>query len=122
LRYQRSQRVSELLHHEISRMVQFELKDPRIGFVTLTGVDVTSDIQHAKIFFTVMGDEESRRKTQAGLDKSIPFIRRELGRRLHLRTIPELSFQYDKSIEYGARIETLLKESGVGEVDDQEDS
>jgi len=122
LRYQRSQRVSELLHHEISHMVQFELKDPRIGFVTLTGVDVTSDIQHAKIYFTVMGDEAARRMTLAGLDKAIPFIRRELGRRLHLRTIPELFFQYDKSIEYGARIESLLKESGVGGADDQEDS
>lgn len=122
MRYQRSQRVSELLLHEISHMVQFELKDPRIGFVTLTGVDVTSDIQHAKIYFTVMGDEEVRRKTLTGLDKSIPFIRRELGRRLRLRTIPELSFQYDKSIEYGARIESLLKESGVGEADDSENS
>jgi len=122
LRYQRSQRVSELLHHEVSRMVQFELKDPRIGFVTLTGVDVTADIQHAKVYFTVMGDESVRRRTATGLEKAIPFIRRELGRRLHLRTIPEISFQYDKSIEYGNRIESLLKEAGVGENDDQTDS
>lgn len=120
MRYQRSQRVSELLHHEISRMVQFELKDPRIGFVTLTDVEVTADIQHAKIFYTVMGDAGVRDKTSTGLEKAIPFIRRELGRRLHLRTIPEISFQYDRSIEYGTRIESLLKEAGLDEVDDQE--
>jgi ribosome-binding factor A len=122
LRYKRSQRVSELLHHEVSRMVQFELKDPRIGFVTVTGVELTSDLQHAKIFFTVMGDEATRSKTSTGLDKAIPFIRRELGRRLHLRIIPEISFHYDTSIEYGTRIESLLKEAQLGEADDQADS
>lgn len=122
MRYQRSQRISELLHHEVSRMVQFELKDPRIGFVTVTGVDVTSDLQHAKIFFTVMGEAAARSKTCTGLEKSVPYIRRELGRRLHLRTIPEISFHYDTSIEYGIRIESLLKEAQLGDDDDQADS
>lgn len=103
-------------------MVQFELKDPRIGFVTLTGVEVSADIQHAKIFYTVMGDASTRGKTSTGLEKAIPFIRRELGRRLHLRTIPEIIFQYDSSIEYGTRIESLLKEAGLDGADDQENS
>lgn len=122
MRYQRSQRVSEVIHHEISSMLQFELKDPRIGFVTITGVDLTQDIQHAKIYFTVMGDEAARKQTTVGLEKAIPFIRRELGKRLHLRTVPEIVFIYDQSIEYGNRIEALLKDAGVGEDDDQADS
>lgn len=122
MRYKRSQRVGELLHHEISRMIQFELKDPRIGFVTVTGVELTDDIQHARIYFTVMGEESNRQQTARGLEKAIPFMRRELGRRLHLRTIPELAFHYDNSLEYGNRIERLLQEVGADSDGDQEDS
>jgi len=122
LRYKRSQRVGELLHHEISRMIQFELKDPRIGFLTVTGVELTDDIQHARVYYTVMGDEAKRRETARGLEKAIPFLRRELGRRLHLRTIPELVFHYDSSIEYGNRIEQLLQEVGTQSDADHEDS
>lgn len=122
MRYKRSQRVGELLHHEISRMIQFELKDPRIGFVTVTGVELTDDIQHARIYFTVMGEESNRQQTARGLEKAIPFMRRELGRRLHLRTIPELVFHYDNSLEYGNRIERLLQEVGADSDGDQEDS
>jgi ribosome-binding factor A len=122
LRYQRSQRVGELLHQEVSRLVQFELKDPRIGFVTITGVEVTADIQHAKIYFTVMGDQTARNRTSQGLTKALPFLRRELGRRLHLRIIPELSFHYDQSIDQGSRIESLLKEIDSESGHDRENS
>jgi ribosome-binding factor A len=103
-------------------MIQFELKDPRIGFLTVTGVELTSDIQHAKIYYTVMGEEQARTQTARGLEKALPFLRRELGRRLHLRTVPELSFHYDTSIEYGTRIESLLKEIDSGNSDDPENS
>ena len=103
-------------------MIQFELKDPRIGFVTVTGVELTSDIQHAKIYYTVMGEEASRGQTARGLEKALPFLRRELGRRLHLRTVPELSFHYDQSIEYGNRIESLLKEIDPGNDNDEKNS
>jgi len=103
-------------------MIQFELKDPRIGFLTVTGVELTDDIQHARVYYTVMGDEAKRRETARGLEKAIPFLRRELGRRLHLRTIPELVFHYDSSIEYGNRIEQLLQEVGTQSDADHEDS
>jgi len=103
-------------------MIQFELKDPRIGFVTVTGVETTADIQHAKIYYTVMGDQPARSQTARGLEKALPFMRRELGRRLHLRTVPELSFHYDQSIDYGNRIESLLKEIGSEQSDDSENS
>lgn len=114
----RSQRVAELLHQEISRMVQFELKDPRLGFVTITGVDVTADVQFAKVFFTVVGSDDDRKNTARALEKSTGFIRRQLGRRLHMRTIPELSFRYDDSLERGNRIEQLLRELNEDKADD----
>lgn len=121
MQHKRSHRVGELIHQEVSKMIQFELKDPRIGFVTVTGVEISSDIQHAKIYYTVMGDEAARVQTGRGLEKALPYIRRELGRRLHLRSVPELSFHFDASIEYGNRIESLLKEINAEAGDDPED-
>jgi ribosome-binding factor A len=108
--FHRSQRVAEVLHQEISSLIQFELKDPRLGFVTITGVEVTSDIQHAKVFFTVVGDEAERKSSTKALESSGRFLRKQLGSRIHLRSIPELTFHYDQSIEYGNRIESLLRE------------
>ncbi len=90
-------------------MVQFELKDPRLGFVTITAVDVTTDVQFARVYFTVVGDEGARRDSTAALERAAGFIRRQLGKRLHMRTVPELSFRYDHSLERGNRIEALLR-------------
>jgi len=100
-------------------MVQFELKDPRLGFVTITGVDVTADVQFARIYYTVVGDDEARRNSTRALEKSIGFIRRQLGRRLHMRTIPEIAFKYDESLDRGNRIEELLRSLHEEEADDQ---
>ena len=107
---QRASRVGEQIHKEISALLVKGLKDPRIGFITITAVDVTSDLHLARVFFTVMGGPEAIRETERGLKSSIPFIRRELGRRLRLRYVPDLLFQHDTSLEYGNRIETLLQE------------
>lgn len=107
---QRAQRVGELIHKEISMLLVSGLKDPRIGFVTITDVEVTPDLHLARVFYSVVGDDQARRDTAAGLKSSLPFIRQHLGSRLRMKYTPDLVFQYDESIEYGHRIETLLRE------------
>lgn len=109
--------MGETIHKEISQLLIRGLKDPRIGFVTLTAVDVTSDLRHAKIFYTVIGDEQSRKDSAAGLMSSTSYIRQQLGRQLRLRYIPEIVFEYDGSVEYGNRIEDLLREVNPGDDD-----
>lgn len=107
---QRASRVGEQIHKEISALLVRGLKDPRIGFVTITAVDVTPDLHLARVYFTVIGDEGVRRETEKGLRSSVPFLRREMGRRLRMRYVPDLLFQFDKSLEYGNRIEALIQE------------
>ncbi len=107
---QRAHRVGEQIHKEVSALLQKGLKDPRIGFITVTGVEMTPDLHLARIFFTIIGDEAARRETEAGLRRAVPYLRREIGRSLRMRYIPDLLFQYDSSIEYGNRIESLLRE------------
>lgn len=106
----RTGRVGEQIKKEISLLIQSELKDPRIGFVTVTGVDVTNDLSQAKIYLSVLGDDEQKNKSLKALDKANGFLRSELGKRIKLRHIPELIFKIDESIEYGSRIEKLLTE------------
>ncbi len=118
----RASRVGEQIHKEISSLLIRGIKDPRIGFVTVTAVEVTRDLSIAKVFFTVVGDEGLRRESEKGLKSSIPFIRRELGRRIRMRHVPEIRFEYDTSIEYGNRIETLIQEIQGQKKDDRSDS
>lgn len=119
---QRAQKVGEEIQREISTLLVKGMKDPRIGFVTITAVEVTSDLSSARIFFTVIGDDRARRESEAGLKSAIPFLRREVGRQLRLRHVPELHFQYDVSLEYGNRIEALLKDLQEKKDDDRGDS
>jgi ribosome-binding factor A len=107
---QRAQRVGETIQKEISALLLRGLKDPRIGFVTITDVEVTPDLHLARVFYTVIGDDEAKRNTAAGLKSSLPFIRHQLGKQLHMKYTPDLLFQYDGSIDYGNRIESLLRE------------
>ena len=118
----RSHRVGELIHKEVSALLVKGLKDPRIGFVTITAVEVTPDLHLARIYFTVVGDELLRRRTEEGLSSSVPFIRRELGKVLRMRYVPDILFCYDTSLEYGNRIETLLKEIHDQNRDDSENT
>lgn len=101
-------RVSEQIKKELSQILQMELKDPRIGFVTVTGVDVTNDLSQATVYLSVLGDDSQKEETLKALAKAQGFIRSELGRRVRLRHTPELIFKFDTSIEYGSRIEQLL--------------
>ena len=107
---QRAQRVGETIQKEISALLLRGLKDPRSGFVTITGVEVTSDLHLARVYYSVIGDEAARRDSAAGLKSSIPFLRSQLGKHLHMKYVPDLLFHYDTSIEYGNRIESLLRD------------
>ena len=115
---QRAQRVAETIHKEISSLLIKGLKDPRIGFVTITSVDVTSDLRQARIYYTLLAGEEERKETQDGLNSSSSFIRQHLGRQLRMRFIPEIRFEYDASFDYGQKIEKLLNEVKVDEPKD----
>lgn len=119
---QRSHRVGDLIQKEISGLLLKGIKDPRVGFVTITAVEVTSDLSLAKVFFTAMGDEKARKDSEAGLKSSLPYLRRELGKRLRLRHVPELMFKYDESLAYGSKIEAILREIKVDNEDNQGDS
>ena len=105
----RDSRLAETLKVEISQMIREELKDPRIGFVTVTTIDVAEDLGHAKVFVSVLGDEAKRKESLDGLNRAAGFVRREIGQRVRLRYSPEISFKYDPSIEHGAHIAKLLK-------------
>jgi ribosome-binding factor A len=94
----------------MSALLQRELKDPRIGFATVTHVEMSPDLKHARIFISVMGSAEEQQNTMAALDSGKGFIRRELGSRLNLRNVPEISFKLDTSAEYSDRISRLLNE------------
>jgi len=104
----RAQRAGRLIQEEISKIIQRELKDPRIGLVTVTGVDVTDDLRCAKVFITVLKEEE-KAPTLEGLEHAKGFIRREIGQRIKLKFTPEIEFRFDESAERGARIEEVLK-------------
>lgn len=105
----RAHRVGEQMKKELSDIIMRELKDPRVSFVTVTGVDVTGDLQQAKVFITVLGSDEQKESTLQALSKAKGFIRSEIGKRIRLRKTPDIVFEFDESIEYGNRIETLLQ-------------
>lgn len=106
----RVSRIGEQMKKELSQIIQREIKDPRIGFVTVTGVEVAGDLQYAKVFISVMGNEEQKENSLGALNKAKGFIRSELGKRIQLRHTPDLQFKVDESISYGSRIETLLRD------------
>ncbi len=108
--YSRSQRVSEQIKRELAELLRLEVKDPRIGFITLTDVEVTPDYAHAKVFFTSMQGKEGLDEILVGLNRASGFLRRELRRRVRIHTTPELHFHYDPSVEEGSRMSRLIDE------------
>lgn len=108
-------RVGEQIKKELSLILQTEFKDPRLGFITVTGVDVTNDLSQAKVYLSVLGSDEQKEDTLKALAKGTGFLRGELGRRIRLRHIPELIFKFDSSVEYGSRIDKLLHQINNGE-------
>jgi len=104
----RVNRVAEQMKKEMTDIISQRIKDPRVGFVTVTGVEVTGDLQQATVYITVLGDDKKKADSLDGLNKAKGFIRTEIGQRIRLRKTPELSFKIDESIEYGNRINQLL--------------
>jgi len=104
----RIERVAELIKKEVSSILREKVSDPRIGFVSLTDVEILPDLKIAKIFFSVLGDEKAKKDSLAGLKSATSYIRCELGHVLKLKFVPEILFVYDKSLERGSRVLSLM--------------
>ena len=103
----RPQKLGDLIQRELSELVQRELRDPRVGMITITGVDVSPDFSHAKVFYTTL-DRENLEEARLGLKRAGGFLRSQLARRIKLYTTPELRFEYDESVERGDRLSRLI--------------
>ncbi|MCT2534567.1 30S ribosome-binding factor RbfA [Aquibacillus koreensis] len=106
----RANRVGEQMKKELGDIISRKIKDPRVGFVTVTDVEVTGDLQQAKVYISVLGEEKQKQDTLIGLAKAKGFMRSEIGKRIRLRKTPELLFEFDEAIEKGNRIEHILRE------------
>jgi ribosome-binding factor A len=106
----RPERLGEAIREEVARMIVFELKDPRLGLVTVTRVEVSPDLTHARVYVGVLGDESERRKSLQTLERAAGFVRHELARRLRIRQVPEIDFRYDKGLDATERVARLLDE------------
>lgn len=116
--FSRADRVAEQIRRELAELIQLEVKDPGVRFVTLTAVEVTPDFAHAKVFFTTYKGESEVPALLKGLQRASGFLRRELGKRIRIHALPELHFVYDASIERGAHLSALI-DAAVGETSAQ---
>ncbi len=107
----RAYRVGEQIHRELAQLVHDSVKDPRIGMVTIVDVVVSRDLAHAKVYFSVLGDNKTACASEAGLNRAAGFLRGELGRRMKMRGVPDLRFVYDDTQQKGARIDALIDEA-----------
>jgi ribosome-binding factor A len=115
----RQKQVAELLHQEISQLIQYRTQDPRLGFVTVTDVEISPDLRQARVYVTVLGNDVDAQSTLDGLASASGYFRRELGQSLALRYVPQLSFQIDTSLEYGMHIDEIL--DSIKEEQNQQD-
>ena len=107
----RPDRVGDQIRQELSELLaRGDVHDPGIGFITLTRVQVTSDLQIARVYYTSLGDPKARKETARALERAIPFFRRQIGARLRLRRVPEVEFRFDEAIEHQDRIEQILRD------------
>jgi len=109
--FNRTDRIGRQMQRELAALIHDELRDPRVGMVTVQEVRITRDLAHAKVFFTVLGDAPDVSKTTRVLNKAAGFLRRALGQRMRLRTVPELHFVYDESIEEGEHLSALIEQA-----------
>jgi ribosome-binding factor A len=103
----RPRKVADLIQRELSELIRLELRDPRVGMVTLTAVDVSPDLSHAKVYFTILNSEQLKETTQ-GLQRAASFLRSQLSKRMSMYTTPELRFVYDESVERGDHLSRLI--------------
>lgn len=120
MHFKRSSQVAEVIKREMSDIIANEIKDPRLGFVTVTGVDLSDDLRYAKIFVSIFGEGDKRKETLKCLHSAKGFIRREIGTRLRLRYCPDFDFKVDDSIAYGDKIDRLLNQ--ISKEDKKDDS
>jgi ribosome-binding factor A len=106
----RASRVGDQIRAELAELLAREVHDPGIGFLTITHVKVSADLQQARIFYTTLGDEKARKESAKALQRATPFLRRHVGRRLQLKRVPELTWMFDATIEKNDRIERILQE------------
>jgi ribosome-binding factor A len=106
----RPQRLALQIQQEVSLMISRDMKDRRVGFVTVTGVQLTPDLRHARIFISMMGSESEKEETLEALNHATGWVRHELGQRIRMKFIPEIVFQFDTSQEYGEHIDRLIDE------------
>jgi ribosome-binding factor A len=120
--YSRRDRIAEQIRRDLAELIHAEVKDPRIGMISLTGVEVSADYAHAKVFFSSLSGREHADSVLAALQKAAGFLRRELGRRITLHTTPQLNFVFDESLERGADLSELIRQavSISGEADSSE--
>lgn len=109
----RPERVADSIRAEVSTMIARELHDPGVGFVTITRVQVSPDLHHARVFYTSLGDAAARKNTARALERAAGFMRRQIGQRLRLRRAPEVTFEFDESIGHQDRVEQLLREIAI---------
>ena len=109
--YPRSRRIADQIQRELAEIIRLELKDPRVGMITITGVEVTPDNAHAKVFFTMLGEQAQTEACARGLEHAAGFLRGELAHRMRLRIVPQLHFEYDVSVERGMKLSRLIDEA-----------
>jgi len=107
----RRARIADQIQRELAELIRLEVRDPRVGMVTLTGVDLSRDQSHAKVYFTVMGAPSDAEQAREGLQRAAGFLRSSLAHRLTTRSVPELAFAYDESVERGVRLSRLIDEA-----------
>lgn len=115
----RVERVADAIREVIAELLLRGIKDPRVGMATITGVKLTPDLRHARVYFSVIGDDASRARTLAGLRSAAGFIRNQIGKKLSLRVSPEVVFEVDPTYEQAERVSQLLKDSLAEDADDE---
>jgi len=107
----RQARIADQIQRELAELVRLEVRDPRVGMVTITAVELSRDQSHAKVYFTVLGAASDAQQAREGLQRAAGFLRSQLAHRLTTRTVPELAFEYDESVERGVRLSRLIDEA-----------
>jgi len=120
--FPRTRRVGEQLRRELAELIRDELRDPRLALISMTGVEVSRDLAHARIFVTLVGDPADRAERVAELNRAAPLLRRELGRRMRIRAVPKLEFRYDEIVERGARLSALIDAAVAADADKHRDA
>lgn len=109
--FPRSRRVADEIQRELAEIIRLELKDPRVGLITITGVEVTNDLEHAKVFVTSLNPKATHQEVLAGLRRAGGFMRSQLAHRMKLRLVPQLTFAYDESVEQGMHLSQLIDQA-----------